>query len=228
MIDREKKPEAALIATHVRFENEDVKVWEMDLAPGEMCGRHRHTRDYVLYILEGGRIFVESPAMTSNRFPGKATYELEVGARAISYVPAGGAESARNIGATRFREAIFEMKRPLPPGKDNPGFALTEAVAGKEPEPGVMTILQNNRIRAIEVTLAPGDEIGMRYHEHDAVVFVVEGGRVKLVEKSDAGVDQTREAMLDSRTVVWHPRGAYRNTINVGERRYRELRVEFR
>ena len=216
------------IATHLRFENEHVKVWEMDLAPGQMCGLHRHTRDYVLYILEGGRIAVESPGKTSNRFPGQATYELEVGARTISYVPAGGFESARNVGTTRFREAIFEMKRPLPSASDNPGFALTEAIAGKPPEPGVMTILLNSRIRAIETTLAPGDETGMRYHEHDAAVFVVEGGRAKLIEKTDGGREQTRDATLGSSTVLWQPRGAYRNTINLGDRRYRELRVEFR
>ena len=216
------------IATHLRFENEHVKVWEMDLAPGQMCGMHRHTRDYVLYILEGGRIAVESPGKTSNRFPSQATYELEVGARTISYVPAGGFESARNISATRFREAIFEMKRPLSTGSDSPGFALTEALAGKAPEPGVMTILMNTRIRAVEATLAPGDETGMRYHEHDAAVFVVEGGQVRVVEKPDQGSEQARDTVLDSSTVLWHPRGVYRNTINVGDRRYRELRVEFR
>ena len=38
-----------------RFENEHVRVWEMDLAPGQICGLDRHTLDYVLYILEGGR-----------------------------------------------------------------------------------------------------------------------------------------------------------------------------
>ena len=47
------------IATHLRFENEHVRVWEMDLARGQLCGLHRHTLDYVLYILEGGRIAVE-------------------------------------------------------------------------------------------------------------------------------------------------------------------------
>ena len=55
------------VATHLRFENEHVRVWEMDLAPGQIYGLHRHTLDYLLYILEGGRIAVESPAMTSNR-----------------------------------------------------------------------------------------------------------------------------------------------------------------
>jgi len=215
------------IATHLRFENDLVKVWEMDLAPGEKCGMHRHTMDYVLYILEGGRIAVESPAMTSNRFPGQSTYELEVGARTISYVPAGGSESARNVSTGRFREAIFEMKHPITSG-GNPGFALTEALSGAEPEAGVRTILLNTRIRAIETTLAPGDETGMRFHDCDAAVFVIEGGRVKEIEKSANGEEQAREAILDSSTVLWQPRGAYRNTINIGDRRYRELRVEFR
>jgi len=217
------------IATHLRFENERVKVWEMDLAPGEVCGMHRHTMDYALYILEGGRIAVESPGMTSNRFPGQSTYELEVGARTISYVPAGGFESARNVGRTgRFREAIFEMKQPPSASGSNPGFALTEALTGREPEAGAMTILLNTRIRAIEATLAPGDEIGARYHDCDAAIFVIEGARVKAIEKSDQDGEQARETVLDSSTVLWHPRGAYRNTINVGDSRYRELRVEFR
>ena len=41
------------IATHLRFENEHVRAWEMNLAPGQMCGMHRHTLDYVLYIESG-------------------------------------------------------------------------------------------------------------------------------------------------------------------------------
>ncbi len=229
MASQETTQDLGPIATRLRFENPDVNVWEMDLEPGELCRMHRHARDYVLYILAGGRIAVESPGGTSNRFPGQKTYELEVGARAISYVPAGGAESARNVGAAeRFRAAIFEIKRPPPLGKGNPGFALTEAVAGREPEPGVMTILENTRIRAVEVTLAPGDETGMRYHQHDAVVFVVEGGRVRLVEKTDDGREHSGEVMLDSSTVLWQPRGAHRNTVNLGDGRYRELRVELR
>ena len=72
------------IATHLRFENEHMRVWEMDLAPGQMCGLHRHTLDYVLYIIEGGRIAVESPAMTSNRFPGRSTYELQARVRSCT------------------------------------------------------------------------------------------------------------------------------------------------
>jgi quercetin dioxygenase-like cupin family protein len=215
------------IATHRRFENEQVRVWEMDLASGQTCRLHRHTLDYVLYILEGGRIAVESPGMTSNRFPGQSVYELEVAARAISYVPAGGAESARNVSAGRFREAIFEIRRPLPPGVANPGFALTEAAAGKPPERGEVMLLENSRIRALEVTLAPGDKLGPRAHPRDTAVFVIEGGVVGWRESRE-GKEHSQQAELASSTVLWQPSGWERELTNLGPRTYRELRVEFR
>jgi predicted metal-dependent enzyme (double-stranded beta helix superfamily) len=216
------------VATYLRFENEHVRVWEMDLAPGQICGLHRHTLDYVLYILEGGRIAVESPGMTSNRFPGQTIYELEVGARTISYVPAGGAESASNVSdAGRFREALFEIRRPLPHGVANPGFALTEAAASTAPERGEVMLLENGRIRALEVTLGPGDAAGPRAHPRDAAVFVIEGGRVRQREVHD-GKARAQELDLASSTVLWQPGGYERELTNLGSPRYRELRVEFR
>jgi predicted metal-dependent enzyme (double-stranded beta helix superfamily) len=181
-----------------------------------------------LYILEGGRIAVESPGMTSNRFPGQTTYELEVGARAISYVPAGGAESARNVSdAGRFREALFEIRRPLPRAVANPGFALTEAAVGRPPGRGEVMLLENNRILALEVTLAPGDTARPRAHLRDAAVFVIEGGRVRQSETRD-GNERAQELDLASSTVLWQPGGYERELTNVGSQRYRELRVEFR
>jgi quercetin dioxygenase-like cupin family protein len=215
------------VATHLRFENEHVRVWEMDLATGQRCGLHQHTLDYVLYILDGGRIAVESPGMTSNRFPGQTTYELEVRARTISYVPGGGAESARNVSAGRFREALFEIRRPFPTGIANPGFALTEAAAGRPPERGEVMLLENSRVRALEVTLAPGDKAGPRTHPRDAAVFVIEGGRVRQREMHE-GAEHSQEAELASSTVLWQPGGCERELTNLGALPYRELRIEFR
>jgi quercetin dioxygenase-like cupin family protein len=215
------------VATHLRFENEHVRVWEMDLATGQRCGLHRHTLDYVLYILDGGRIAVESPGMTSNRFPGQTTYELEVRARTISYVPGGGAESARNVSAGRFREALFEIRRPFPTGIANPGFALTEAAAGRPPERGEVMLLENSRVRALEVTLAPRDKAGPRTHPRDAAVFVIEGGRVRQREMHE-GAEHSQEAELASSTVLWQPGGCERELTNLGALPYRELRIEFR
>ncbi len=221
------QPNYGQIATHLRFENDDLRVWEMDLASGQLCGLHRHSLDYVLYILEGGRIAVESPAMTSNRFPGKSTYELAVGARAISYVPAGGAESARNIGPGRFREAVFEIRRPLPPGTSNPGFALTEAAAGQPTRPGVVTLLENSRIRALEIAIAPGSSVNPQVDSRDAAIFVIDGGRIVLRE-SRSGETRSEVIELAPSTVLWQPRGWERELTNVGINVYRDIRIELR
>jgi mannose-6-phosphate isomerase-like protein (cupin superfamily) len=207
------------VATRVLMENADVKVWEMDLKPGEVCGLHHHTLDYVLFILEGAKVGVESP--------GRKPYSFNVEARATYYVPAGGIESAHNVGPTRFHELLVELKRAARPGRERPGFVGCEAVAGKRPEPGTITILDNDRVRVREITLAPGGESGMRYQSHDAVAFAAEGGKVKLVERLQNGSEHAIETEFTLNSARWLPSGIYRNVINLGDV-YREVRVELK
>ena len=90
------------VATRLLFENERVKVWEMDLAPGEFSDMHRHGLDYLLYILEGTSIDADRPDGESLRFP------VEPGR--LFFVPRGGTERAVNRSATRFREILIELK----------------------------------------------------------------------------------------------------------------------
>lgn len=208
------------VATRVLFENDDVKVWEMDLAPGEVCGLHRHTMDYILYILEGANLGVESP--------GRKPYSFNVKARGTYFVPAGGVESAHNLGSTRFHEALVELKRKPRPGAERLGFAGCEAVAGKEPEPGEIAILDNDRARVSETTLAPGGESGAKHYSHDAVMFVAEGGRLKIAEAADGGGERVREEELEPNSVMWLPRGARRNFVNASTARWRHLMVELK
>ncbi len=54
-------------------------------------------------------------------------------------------------------------------------------------------LLENSRIRALEVTLAPGDKAGPRAHPRDTAVFVIEGGRVRQREVRD-GTERSQEA----------------------------------
>src|SRR5207245_11642296 len=80
------------VATRLLFENERVKVWEMRLEPGESSDLHRHTLDYLLYILEGASIDADRPDGESLRFP------VEPGQ--LFFVPRGG-PSAPSTGAGR-------------------------------------------------------------------------------------------------------------------------------
>lgn len=209
------------VAPRMLFDNDAVRVWEMDLAPGEVCGLHHHTMDYVLFILSGANVGAQSPG-------GRKMMPLPVKARATYFVPAGGKERAHNMGDTRFFEALFELKRPAKPGREKLGFVGCEAVAGKDPEPGTITILDNARVRVSETTLAPGGESSVRRWSHDTAVYVAEGGPVKLVERTDDGVERSREQSLAAGAVLWFPKGTHRGLVNLGTQRHRQVAVELK
>jgi quercetin dioxygenase-like cupin family protein len=90
------------VATRVLFENDRVKVWEMLLEPGESSDLHRHTMDYLLYILEGNVVEADLP-------DGK-TLEFKVEPGKVYFIERGGVERAVNRSDTRFREILVELK----------------------------------------------------------------------------------------------------------------------
>jgi mannose-6-phosphate isomerase-like protein (cupin superfamily) len=217
----EQANEYGPVATRMIFDNDDVRVWEMDLAPGGVCGLHHHTMDYVLFILSGANVGAQSPG-------GRKMMPFPVKARATYFVPAGGIESAHNMGDTRFFEALFELKRPAKPGREKLGFVGCEAVAGKDPEPGTITILDNARVRVSETTLAPGGQTEVRRWSHDTAVYVAEGGSVKLVEREAGNAEHIREEAFSAGQVLWFGKGSHRGLINTGGGRFRQVNVELK
>jgi predicted metal-dependent enzyme (double-stranded beta helix superfamily) len=96
------------IATRVLLENDRVKIWEMDLAPGEDSAIHEHTMDYILVVIDGDRIAgVPEPdsAGLYNEY-----IEADVHPGDYFYIEKGGIETARNIGKKRYREIAIELK----------------------------------------------------------------------------------------------------------------------
>jgi hypothetical protein len=104
------KPERVLgnVATRVLMENERVRIWEMDLAPGERSATHRHELDYILIQLEGDRIAAQFEPDTAGVHRGYL--EADVAPGKTSYLTRGGIETAINIGQRRYREILIELK----------------------------------------------------------------------------------------------------------------------
>jgi mannose-6-phosphate isomerase-like protein (cupin superfamily) len=106
MADSERK--LGGIATRVLMENDRVKIWEMDLAPGEESDIHEHTMDYILVVLEGDKIAgvpQEDSAGLYNQY-----VEVDVRPGEYFWIEKGGIETARNIGKKRYREIAIELK----------------------------------------------------------------------------------------------------------------------
>ena len=46
----------AEIGTKVIFEDDEIKVWNLILDPGEASGMHTHNHDYFYYVVEGSEL----------------------------------------------------------------------------------------------------------------------------------------------------------------------------
>ena len=91
------------VGTKLIFENEQVKVWEFTLAPGEAVEAHTHEHDYFFYPIEGGTLEVTRPS-------GRTQATLEAGA--VYYRKKGDTHAAKNVGTTRYHEVLVELKSP--------------------------------------------------------------------------------------------------------------------
>jgi hypothetical protein len=96
------------VATRLLLENERVRIWEMDLAPGERSATHRHDLDYVLVQIEGDRIAgVPEP---DSRGTYREYIEATVEPGTTRYIARDGVETAVNVGRRRYREILIELK----------------------------------------------------------------------------------------------------------------------
>jgi mannose-6-phosphate isomerase-like protein (cupin superfamily) len=206
------------IATRSLFENEDVRVWEMDVAPDETFGLHHHTNDYVLYITGGAHLSVDDKHA--------GFYDLVCHDRSVFYIKAGGTESFRNLSPTSFREALIEIKRPPRPGQDRAGFTSSDALVDAPDRSASVCVMENDRMRCVETTLAPGQSLGMQPCARDAAVFVVKPSKVKVVERTAAGAERVKEETRCAKDVCWQPGGVERDLVNVGSSLYRQVSVE--
>jgi beta-alanine degradation protein BauB len=97
------------VATKRLFENERVRVWEMDLEPGDSSDVHEHKLDYVLIQLEGDKIAGIFEPDTKGGYP-PGIVEGDVAPGNVIYIERGGIETAKNTGTRRYREILVELK----------------------------------------------------------------------------------------------------------------------
>lgn len=96
------------VGTRVLFENERVRIWELDLAPGARSATHRHELDYVIVQIEGDRIAATPEPDTAGAF--RDYIEADVAPGKARFVARGGVETAINVGQRRYHEILIELK----------------------------------------------------------------------------------------------------------------------
>ncbi len=95
------------VANTILYEDDDVRIWEMNLEPGEHTDLHHHEHDYLL-VIDSGDLVAGIPPKDSpmDLFVGKIPPQGNT-----VRVPKGGTEWALNIGEKTYHEILIELKK---------------------------------------------------------------------------------------------------------------------
>jgi hypothetical protein len=206
------------VASKLLLENDHIKIWIADVAAGEDFPLHHHAYDYVLFT-------TGVAATLEVKDYGRPPSTVSVPPHAAIFIPAGGTESYRNVGKTRFSEVLVEIKRPRRRDQESVDFATSNALAGRDPLPGVVHLLENSRVRIVETLLAPGESTGMSAQTDDAAVFVLSGATVQVVEQ-EGEAKRSFKVGRSGDSAWWQIGGASRELLNVDSHPYHELSVQ--
>jgi len=94
------------VGTTLLFENDEIRVWELFLGPGERVPFHCHRTPYFWVCIDGGRAI--------QRYPDGHLIHVEFAARDTDFLDEARLETERihdleNTGATAFRFHTFEL-----------------------------------------------------------------------------------------------------------------------
>jgi len=99
-----QSPEPRPVGSRILFEDDRVRVWELEAGPGQVFPMHHHTLDYVTVTLTEGDVEVR-----------EANGEVRAGHRKVGdirvvSVGEGEVHELRNVGTTEYRNRIIELK----------------------------------------------------------------------------------------------------------------------
>ncbi|WP_082310211.1 cupin domain-containing protein [Nonomuraea sp. SBT364] len=92
---------SAPIGTRLTYEDEYVRVWTLDLNPGEQTPVHQHSCDYVYVVVSGGS--------TETHYSDGSVEACDDRLGESVYHAAGLPHSLRNVGSTVYRNIIVEL-----------------------------------------------------------------------------------------------------------------------
>ena len=95
-----------IIGTDVLLENDRIKVWDFVLEPGASIPMHTHRLDHVIVVIDGGSLDVTYADGTTSH------HEPRPGDRYYCAVDCEETHDACNVGTTRYRNLIIELKEP--------------------------------------------------------------------------------------------------------------------
>ncbi len=100
----EKRPISQSVGTRLLFENDRVRVWDLQLSPGEATGLHRHEHDFLYVVIGDGQL--QTGFVDGSRDPGREMADGEVRFRTVEGETV---HEAINVGSGPWRNIVVEL-----------------------------------------------------------------------------------------------------------------------
>ena len=100
----EKRSISESVGTRLLFENDRVRVWDLQLPPGETTGLHRHEHDFLYVVIGDGQL--QTGFADGSRDPGRAMSDGEVRFRTVE---GESVHEAINVGSRQWRNIVVEL-----------------------------------------------------------------------------------------------------------------------
>jgi hypothetical protein len=190
-------PEAVAIGAeprhHIRLANEDVRVFDVVVPPNDTTLYHHHEVDYAYVTLGDARLVGQ--ALGAEPSP------LVIADGEVRFTRGPIKHRVSNPSPTPFHNVTIELLRR---GSTN--------AALPSPAPGDSVVLENDRVRAVRRTVAPGSTVTLRYPGGRALDVFVDRG---VLDETASGA--TRSLEVEPGTFAWQGEGS-RTLRNTGGR----------
>ena len=202
-------------AHHLALANEQVRVFQVEVAPHASTLPHRHGHDYLFVTLGETRI--------SNEVTGKPPVEVSLSDGETRFTPGDFAHVARNLSDRPFRNVTVEL---LQDEKLREAPSPWPQEGGGQELPGVRikALFVHDGARVSTVDLEPGATVPS--HHHDGPHLLVAVSDLEL--RSDVEGQGPMAGRFKSGDVKWLPGGYTHTLTNTGTTRARFVTVEFK
>jgi quercetin dioxygenase-like cupin family protein len=202
-------------AHHLALANEQVRVFQVEVAPHASTLLHSHGHDYLFVTLGETRI--------SNEVLGKPPVEVSLSDGETRFTPGDFAHVARNLSDRPFRNVTIEL---LQDEKLREAPSPWPREGGDQELPGVRikALFVHDGARVSTVELEPGATVPS--HHHDGPHLLVAVSDLEL--RSDVKGQGPMPGRFKSGDVKWLPGGYTHTLTNTGKDRARFVTVEFK
>jgi quercetin dioxygenase-like cupin family protein len=200
---------------HLAFQNQDVRVFQVEVASHAATLMHRHRHDYIFVTL--------GPSEVSNEVAGKPPVTLKLQDGEVRATDGGFAHVARNLAATPFHNVTIELLQdekahtsPPPQWEDDRSLQVLHG--------GTQQILfVKDGVRVSETELQIAGSVPRHHHAHPHLVIAV----TDLLLRNDVVGKGASNVEMKSGDFAWVEAGLTHSLTNVGSGDAKFVVLEF-